>query len=185
MFVFGILTIIFGFIYIIFAGWWMAEFFIGKLLSPGAAPQVPSGRKLREAVVAEINENFPDAKTIIDIGSCYGGLARKIAKARPGAKVVAVERMLLAALISKSADRILRSESKTLWADAFGYMEKSEGFDVGVAYLLTPMMPRLEKLRHKFKTLIVLDFPLPNTKPSREVELHRDVLGQHWLYIYE
>jgi tRNA A22 N-methylase len=167
----------------VFGTWYLTEFFIGRVVR--AAPQVPSSKRLREAVIREINENFPGEKKVIDIGSCYGGLARKIAKECPGTEVVAVERMLLPSTVSKISDFALRRNSKTYWANAFDYIEKSEGFDIGVAYLLTPMMARLEKYKNKFKVLILLDFPLPNTKETRKVKLHRDYLGQHWMYIYE
>ena len=123
-------------------------------------------------------------KTVADIGSCYGGLARRIARECPNKNVIALERMPCPMIISKVGD-LFSKKSKTKWADAFEFIEKSKGYDIGVAYLLPPQMWRVEKLAHKFKVLLILDFPLPNRKSTRAIKLHKTDRMQHMLYVYE
>jgi precorrin-6B methylase 2 len=147
--------------------------------------EVASSKKLRTVVISEINKNYNKLHSVIDIGSCWGGLARKITRECHGKQVVAVERMPQPAFISKFLDLFSFCNSKTVWGDAIKYIKKSDGFDIGTAYLCSNMMKKLEKYRKKFKVLIVLDFPLPNTKPTRTRKLQFDHLGQHYLYIYE
>jgi hypothetical protein len=151
------------------------------------APMIPSSHYLRQAVVTEINTHYKQLVSVLDIGSGYGGLARQISRECPEKSVVAVEKMLFTALCSKMIDRVSRTTSRTIRRDAFDYIEESPGFDIGVAYLFPSMMPAVATVRHKFKVLIVLDFPLPYVTPSRKVKLHKDTFtsAQHWLYIYE
>ena len=151
-------------------------------------PMVPSSKKMRNAIINEINKNYRSMKTVIDIGSCYGGLARRIARECNEKLVIAVERMICPAIISKTSDffcDIKMKKSKTILSNAFKFIKKSDGFDIGVAYLFPTVMKQLEELKHKFKVLIILDFSLPNSKPNKKIKLHEDRLGQHWMYIYE
>ncbi len=161
------------------------DFLISRIFN--VAPEVPSSRRLRNAVINEIKNNYADKKSVIDIGSCYGGLARKIARNFRNMDVTGVEKMPMPCLVSKMADAwcIGVPNSKTRFGDAFKFIKKSDGFDIGVTYLLRPMMGQVEELRDKFDVLIVMDFPLPNIEPTRKIKLHFDLLGQHWLYVYE
>ena len=179
LFIYFTLTAIFG----VFAVCYCFDFMIAAMTK--TSPEVASGKELRNIVVSEINKNYKNLHSVIDIGSCWGGLARKIARECPGKNVVAVERMPSPAFISTIKDLFSFCNSKTIWGEAIKYIKKSNGFDIGTAYLYPDMMKKLEKHLNKFKVLIVLDFPLPNTKPTRTQKLHHDHLGQHNLYIYE
>ncbi|MCL2331783.1 MAG: hypothetical protein FWC61_04575 [Proteobacteria bacterium] len=150
------------------------------------APEVPSSAHLRAAVISEIRKHYSDAKTVLDIGSCYGGMARIIARNFPKMRVLGTERMPLPFTFSKIARIFWREKNVNFrFGDAFRFIKKSDGYDIGTAYLLTPMMPRVESVADKFRVLLVLDFPLPNRRPTRKFKLHKDLLGQHWLYVYE
>ena len=70
-------------------------------------PFVPANSTERAAVVQQINMFYPHAKTVLELGSGYGGLARYIAQntsAHPGA-----------ALISWVLDKLYRVNSRTVW----------------------------------------------------------------------
>ena len=55
-------------------------------------PFVPANSIERAAVAQQINMFYPHAKTVLELGSGYGGLARYIAR-HTSAHVVGVERM--------------------------------------------------------------------------------------------
>jgi hypothetical protein len=126
----------------IYAFWYSIELFI--IIVTNASPEVPSVKKLRNVVISEINSHYNDLHTVIDIGSCYGGLARKIARECPGKNVVAVERMPSPAFISTIKDLFSSCNSKTVCGDAIKYIKKSNGFDIGTAYLFPSMMKEIE-----------------------------------------
>ena len=177
-------------IFVVLVFWFGIEFWLGPV--GRAAPKIPSSRGLRDAVVKEIQKHYPDAKMVLDIGSCYGGMARMVARVLPNAHVIGVEKMLGAFMVSKIL-RIFWQERNVNFvrADFFKFIEKQARgknapmFDIGVAYLLTSMMDRVEAVADDFRVMLVLDFPLPNRKPTRKYKLHKDFLGQHWLYVYE
>jgi precorrin-6B methylase 2 len=148
----------------------------------GYSPKVQSSRKLRAAVIAELKKhNF---KNILDFGSGFGGMCGEIAKNFPDAKVTGIEIMPTPFIISKLFQR--SRNVKILMKDAFDFVKKSDGFDVGVFYQMPSIMKRAkEEIAHKFKIMIVLDFPLPNKKPTKAIKLHDDFMGQHRLYVYK
>lgn len=153
-------------------------------------PLVPSTWRLRRAVVNEIRMNFPNMHTVIDIGSGYGGLARLIAR-RCKMDVVGVENMPFAATVSKIKDCITFSRNKTIWCDAFKYLENCDGIDIGVAYMGPGFNEELYKYADKFQVLITLVMPADGMDATRIVTLPRGHtrygrhLYPHKLYIYD
>ena len=146
-------------------------------------PPVPSVKKLRDSVVKQIMIEIPDAKTILDVGSGWGGMTRRIAKEFPCAKVSGVEIMPTPYVYSIIMGAFFKN-IKYFFGDAYKFL-KNKKFDVGVAYLLTSAMKNVEKYKSNFKFLFILDFPLPKTSPYKKIKLHKDFLGQHWLYVYK
>ncbi|MDR1826562.1 MAG: hypothetical protein LBQ49_02620 [Rickettsiales bacterium] len=153
-------------------------------------PFSPSCEPLRDAVVQEIRSSYPNVKTACDIGSGYGGLARRIAK-DCGLRVAALENMPFAATVSMIADWISGGISKTIWCDAFEYVEKSDGFDLAVAYMGPKVAGRLIALRNKIRVLITLDFPVEGLEATRTIivpggyTLYNGVKYPHKLFVYE
>jgi hypothetical protein len=164
--------------------WYVGEIIVGAL--NGTAPKVPSGRRLRAAVVRELDGI--DFHSVCDVGSGFGGMCGRIARAFPSANVSGIEIMPMPYFMSKIA-RFFRSIPRRVrfyLGDCFARIKKSDGFDVGIFYQLPRMSTRVEsEIMDKFKILIVLDFPLPNSAPMKKVKLHKDLLGQHWLYVYK
>ncbi|MDR1027471.1 MAG: hypothetical protein LBL46_03590 [Rickettsiales bacterium] len=150
-------------------------------------PLVPSARALRDAVIKEIRENFPKMKTAVDIGSGFGGLARRIAR-ECDLRVEALENMPFAALVSRARDN---KNCRTIWCDAFGRIAESDGYDIAVAYLGPGVNGRLAGLAKKFRVLITLAVPVPGLTPTRVVDIGHGAtrygrnLYPHKLFIYE
>ena len=148
------------------------------------APAVPSSRRLRNAVIKQIAIEMPNVKTVLDIGSGWGTMGRTVAGAFPQAKILGMEIMPCPYVYSVIRGLFVRN-AKFKFGNVFKYLEKSgDKFDVGTAYLLTPMMRDVQNYAKRFKVLIVLDFPLPDMKPNKKIKLHSDMLGQHWMYVY-
>jgi len=169
--------------------WWFVDFLIAWIRR--AAPEVPSDSRLRAAVLDQIATHYPNAKSVMDIGCCYGGLTRLVAKRFPKTHVTGVECMPIPFAVAKMS-RIVRGPKNCgfVWGDIFKFLaggDKSgpRKFDIGIAYLLPPMMPKIQAVRSHFKVLLVLDFPLPTAKPTRVIPLHKNFMGQHTLYVYE
>ncbi|MCL1902045.1 MAG: class I SAM-dependent methyltransferase [Alphaproteobacteria bacterium] len=170
-----------GCVWLLFLG---IDFFISKIRK--VAPEVPSCKRSRDAVLGEIARNYSDMQSVLDIGCCYGGLARKIAARFPKMSVVGIECMPMPYVVAQMSKVFCpRRNIRFVFGDAFRFIKKSDGFDIGIAYLLTPMMRQVEEVADKFKVLLVLDFPLPGRVPARVTKLHKDMLGQHVLYVYE
>lgn len=149
------------------------------------APEVPSSFKLRNSIAKQILIEYPNVKTVFDIGSGWGTLGRSIARKICKARVTGAE-MMPTPYIYSSMRHMFIKNVKFVFGDAFKYLKKTDKiFDVGVVYLLTPEMGHVEKVLDKFKVLITADFPLPNTKPIKIIKLHKDFLGQHFLYVYK
>jgi len=164
------------------------DFFIGTCFRQ--APEIPSGSKLRAAIVKEIRSYYKNAKTAIDIGACYGGMARYVAQSFPKMQVHGVEKMPVPYLISRVLKFFRGPENMHLhFGDGIRFLKKSEKFDIGITWLLSCMMGRVETVSDRVGVLLVLDFPMPNRKPTRVVELHTSMLlrrgFKHKLYIYE
>ncbi|MCL2538674.1 MAG: class I SAM-dependent methyltransferase [Alphaproteobacteria bacterium] len=159
---------------------------VGATFIIRSAPEVPSSRRLRDAVAAEIRKNYPDAKTAIDVGSGWGGMARRVAREFPKMKVTGAELMPLAFICSWIARAVFGPRNcRFVLGDAVKFIKKSKGFDIGICYSGTGLMRAVAPVKNKFKIIIALDFPLPDAKPTRTIQLHKDTLGQHVLYVYE
>jgi hypothetical protein len=161
-----------------------AEMIVGAII--GLAPKVQSSRRLRDAVVRELGKM--DFNSVCDIGSGFGGMCERVARAFPSARVFGIEIMpmpFIMSIVARFFGLIPRRVNFKL-GNFFSRVKKSDGFDVGISYQLPNASKRVEsEIMDKFKILIVLDFPLPNRAPTRKIKLHRDFLGQHWLYVYE
>jgi len=150
------------------------------------APSISAGPKSRNAVIKQIQQEFPNAKTILDIGSGWGTLACNIAKKFPDAKVSGIE-IMYAPFVFSAIRSWFYKNVKFVRTDAFKYLNKtSDKFDVGVTFLLSCEMVDVKKLLSRFKILIAVDFALPeDIKPYKIIKLNRGLTKQHWLYVYK
>ena len=155
-------------------------------------PLVSSTRKLRQYVINQIRTNYPNAKTICEIGSGFGGLARVIAR-NTDANVYALENMPFSALVSKILDLASYCKgNKTIWCDAFKYLDNTpQKFDVAVAFLGPTLTPKIYKYKNKIDVLISLDFEIPKLKPKYVLDIghgctvYKKIEYPHKLFIYE
>lgn len=154
-------------------------------------PFVSSSHNLRVAVAKQINDFYPNAKTVVEIGSGHGGLARYIAR-NTNANVLALENMPFCIFMSRLGDLFCRAKSKTVWCDAFKFLDEYDGnIDVAVAYLGPKLTPILKCYSNKINVLIAMDFQIPDLLPVRVVDLKRGhvvyngVKYPHKLFVYE
>ncbi len=155
-------------------------------------PFVASDIKLRMAVVNEIKNNYPECKTLCEIGSGYGGMARMVAR-HCNMRVWALENMPFTYAVARVADVMFCARNvKTLRVDAFKWLAEYDAvFDIGVAYLGPGVNDRLLNYRDKFKVLFVLDVPISDVVPTRVVEIGggHTRFGRkkypHRLFVYE
>jgi hypothetical protein len=149
------------------------------------APPVHSGHRLRKAIADYIANEYPDAKTVMDIGSGWGTMVRAVAKRFPNAAVTGVEIMPVPYLYSIIRCAFVKN-TKIFFGNVFKYLKKTDKkFNIGITYLLTTEMKDVEKFLMRFDVLLVLDFCLPDVKPTEKIKLHKDILGQHRLYVYK
>lgn len=154
-------------------------------------PFVPAIDTECAAVVQQINLYYPHAKTVLELGSGYGGLARYIAR-NTSAHVVGVERMPASAFISWVSDKLHRVNSRTVWGDVFQYLKNMGGrVDIAVAYMGPKVTQVLADYSNKFDVLISVDFAVPEIKPRRVIDVckgYTRYAGKkypHRLYVYE
>ena len=155
-------------------------------------PMVASNATLRRTVINEIRTHYPHAKTICEIGSGFGGLARTVAR-HTHAQVFALENMPFSVLVSKTADLVsLCKNNKTIWCDAFEYLDTTDKkFDIAIAFLGPTLTPKLKKYKKKIRVLISLDFAIPTLSPKRIIEIghgyviYKKVKYPHRLFVYE
>ena len=156
-------------------------------------PFVPSERALRRETVREIISHYPHAKTVVEIGAGYGGMARKIAR-NTGAQVYAIENMPFTFFMLRLLNLLMCARRCTpIRADAFKYLtETKRHFDIGIAYLGPGPNKKLAQFANKFNVIITLDAPIAGLKPTRIVDLSRygftrwnGVPYPHMLFIYE
>lgn len=155
------------------------------------APFVASSHNQRKATAAQINQYYKNAKTIIEVGSGYGGLARYIAR-HTNKKVIGLENMPFCVCVARFFDFFSFGKSRTEFCDAFKYFQTTrKKIDVVVAYLGPTLTPKLLKYCKKIKVLISLNFEIPNITPTRIIDLRRGSVlygGKkypHKLFIYE
>lgn len=154
-------------------------------------PFVASPRHLRRAVVREIKTHYPNAKTLCDIGSGYGGLMRYITRRCP-VYATGLENMPMSVFWARVLTGITKSRRAcTIWCDAFEYLDACDGFDIAVAYLGPGVNDTLARYIKKFRVLIVLDVPISNIKPTRVIDVGHGHTRYgrkkfpHKLFIYE
>lgn len=156
----------------------------------GQVPLVSSARALRRAVVAEILAHYPDMKTACDIGSGFGGLARKMSR-KCNLRVDALENMPLPVAVSWAADKLTRANCRTIWCDAFAHIQRAGKYDIAVAYLGPNTNKRLATLRGRVRVLISLAVPVPGLRAVREVAIgsgytrYGKLRFPHKIFIYE
>ena len=155
------------------------------------APFVPSTNTSRKITAITINKYYKNAKNIVEIGSGFGAFSRYIAR-KTHANVIGLENMPWCAFISKILDIFCFAKNKTVFCDAFEYLDKTnKTFDIAIAYLGPKLTPKLLKYKKKIKTLISLDFPLPDYEPTKIIDggPGTTTMGgkqyPHKLYIYE
>ena len=134
-------------------------------------PLVSSTTKMRKVVIEQIKQTCPVAKNICEIGSGFGGLARMIAK-NTNADVYALENMPFSAWVSKVCDKLFCKNNKTIWCDAFKFLDNTDKqFDVAVAFLGPKLTPQMQKYANKIDVFISLDFEIPNLVPIYVIEI--------------
>lgn len=155
-------------------------------------PWVPSIKPLRRAVIHEIQKQIPNAKTAVEIGAGFGGMARMMAH-DCDMNVWALENMPFCLLGMRIMNKITFSHNCHIIAcDAFKYLEQTRRkFDVGVAYMGPVDNKRLAPVLHKFRILITIDAPIPNVTPTYTVDLSHygftrwgGKLYPHMLFVY-
>ncbi len=174
--------------YILYAFWniWKYMFAFAK----HQVPLVPSPKILRQAVIAEIHTHYPDMQTACDIGGGYGAMSRQIAR-ECGMRTTSIENMRIVAFFSHVIDRITKSNSATVCADAFEYLNSCDGVDIAIAYLGPGINDRLAQYSNKFRVLITFDVPVGGLNPTRVIDLHRGCTRYgrkkfpHKLFVYE
>lgn len=148
------------------------------------SPPLPSSSRLRSVITDQL-KNYPSAQTIIDVGSGWGTMVRRIARNYPTKNVYGIEKMFLPYFYSVVRNVFLRN-AKFYRCDAFDKISsENKRYDIGITYLQLNQMAQLKKFRDRFDVLLVLDFPFADVKPTRKIKLHHDLLGQHYLYVYE
>jgi 16S rRNA A1518/A1519 N6-dimethyltransferase RsmA/KsgA/DIM1 with predicted DNA glycosylase/AP lyase activity len=154
-------------------------------------PLVGSNNSLRRLVINQIKIYYGNAKNICEIGSGFGGLARDIAN-NTNANVYALENMPFTAGVSKFFDFITGARSKTIWCDAFDWLNNTDKIiDVAVAYLGPSFTKKLLKYKRKIRVIISLDFEIKNMKPTRVINLgygytlYNHKKYPHRVFIYE
>ncbi|MCL2018039.1 MAG: class I SAM-dependent methyltransferase [Alphaproteobacteria bacterium] len=158
---------------------------VGITLFRRTAPQLPSQKKLRDAVIGEINSCYPNEHTIMDIGSGWGGMVRRIARKFPKMRVTGIELMPLAFCCSWLSWLILGPKNaRFMMGNAIKCISNGMSADIAICYSGTSLMKEFAPLADKFKIVLALDFPLPGHVPVRTIKLHKDHLGQHMLYVY-
>ena len=166
-----------------------SEYFASALR--GNVPFVSCPRPLRAAIVRTINAHYGDAKTLCDIGSGYGGLMRHIVRRCPVC-ATGLENMPISAVGAKMMSAITcGGRVRTIWCDAFEYLDGCDGFDIGIAYLGPGVNDKLARYIPKFRVLIVLDVPIGGVTPTRTIDVGHGHTHYgrkkypHKLFIYE
>lgn len=155
-------------------------------------PFVASSAKLRRTIVDEINRNYPEYKTVCEIGSGYGGMARAVSR-KCGVRVWALENMPFTYAVARVLDFITGAHRvNTLRVDAFEWLKEYDGvFDIGIAYLGPGVNDRLLDYRDKFRVLLVLDVPVSDITPTRTIDIgggytrYGRTKYPHKLFVYE
>lgn len=139
------------------------EAFQGRL---GVSP-MPSMRRVRRRMIALIPA---EAKTIVELGSGWGGLARAAAKHRPQAAVTGMEYSMFPFLFSRLGLWLRPRPNLRFVRQDFRVADLSDA-DVVLCYLSNPIMARLRDtaLRQLPSGAVILSstFFLPDWEPER------------------
>lgn len=153
-------------------------------------PPMPSTRKLRTAVVGTLSD-LPAGTRVVDIGSGWGGLVRRIAQARPDLVVEGYERSSLPFLFSRLALSILvrRRGASGSPRIRFGDFRESGPGD-GVCYITYLSPDGMKWIRAVFEKhlprggrLVSVVFAVRGWTPARTVrvgDMHRSIV-----YVYD
>lgn len=166
----------------------IAEWFIGTFMNQ--IPIVNSDHVIRRAVVREIRTRYPGARTVCEIGSGYGAMARKIAR-RCHVSVTGIENMPICATISRTIERLTCTQCRTVWDNAFKYLATGVHFDIAVAYLGPVVNDRVISMRNAFDVLILIDVPARDVQPTHIVDIGHGYTRYgrdkypHKLFIYD
>jgi len=154
-------------------------------------PNVSTVKITKQKIVEQINTYYKMAKTVCDIGSGYGNLARFIAK-NTNKKVVGIENVKFSVYVSKILNVFCGGNLKIIQHDAYDYFDKTEQiFDICIAYLGPQEVQKLIKYKHKMRVLICVDFKINSVKPTRIINaghgytLFNHKKYPHKLFIYE
>ncbi len=154
-------------------------------------PLVQSIAPLRQATTDYIRANYKNAQNICELGSGFGGLARQVAR-KTRARVYALENMPFSAFLSKVLDIITMSRNRTIWCDAFKYLDDTDvKFDIAIAYLGPDFTNRIYVYRDKIRILISLDFELDGVAPISIIDVghgytrYNGKKYPHKLFIYD
>lgn len=153
-------------------------------------PLAFSSYYLRKSLVDEINNNYKNVKTVLELGSGYGGLAKAIAK-KSNKKVIGIENMPITITVSRILN-FFDKKLKIVKSDVFEYLENTnEVYDMAIAYLGPRLTNCLFLYKNKFKIFISLDFEIENVKPKKVIDLKKGYTlydhkkYPHKIYIYE
>ena len=153
-------------------------------------PLVLSSYYSRKALIDEINNNYKNVKTVLELGSGYGGLAKAIAK-KSNKNVIGIENMPISIAVSGIIN-IFDKKVKIIYSDIFEYLENTEDvYDMAIAYLSPKITENLLAYKNKFKVFVSFDFEIKNLKPKKVIDLKRGYTRYnykkypHKLFIYE
>lgn len=152
---------------------------VGHSLANSITP-MPSSARAVTALLAVLAEIRPPAR-VAELGSGWGGVARRLAAELPGATVVAYETSPVPLLFSRLRPRPnLRLRRRDFLAAELG------GYDLLYCYLCPELMTRLTpKLERELKAGAIVvsnTFGVRGWQPSRVIE-QGDIWGSR-LYVY-
>ena len=169
--------------------------FIDKIICVNIKKQIPfvaSNRRMRHALIAEIQKHYSQYKTAVDIGAGDCALARMVAR-QCNMRVIAIENTWHSLTLARIKNRIFHAKKVELAAaDAFEYLARTrKKYDIGIAYLGPSVNDRLIDVAGRFRVIITLAVPIPGIKPTRVLERvgGGTMYGGKWyvnnIYVYE
>ena len=150
------------------------------------SPPMPSSASVRRAIVAAIQtETEGGGAEILDIGSGWGGLARRLAIAFPGARVIGLDLALLPHFIAQIASKII-GPSNLSFRRGDARSAELRNVDVVTLYLSGPTLlsiwPEVENGLTPGTLVVSAAFALPGRDALR-IETAGDWLSTP-IYIY-
>jgi hypothetical protein len=149
----------------------------------GVVP-MPSSRSLRR-LVTDVLREYAEVPTVVDLGSGWGGLARRVARSLPQRRVVAIEHSRVPLLVSRMVSGRVYSNLEHNRADIYELPLSG-----GTAYVCYLSGPGMRRLRESFERelprgglLLSAAFAVPGWTPARV--FHARDLFRTPLYIYE